>query len=331
MKHFGFRPLSAAVAILVFCGVWLAGCAQSAAPPPTAPAATEQPPAPTATAPLPATTTFTDDLGRVVPLPGAPSRIVSLAPSATEILFAVGAGEQVVGVTKFCNYLAEATSRTPIGGFSASSISIETIISLQPDLVIAGSASQRPVVEALEQQDIPVIAFAPASFEDVYRTIATLGSVTGHPEQAAQVVTEMRERVDAVVAKVQTVPEEQRPTVFWEVFDEPLTTTGPNTFIGQLITLAGASNIFADVAEDYPQISVEEVVVRNPAVILGPNAHSDKLSAAILAQRPGWAQIDAVASQRVYLFDGDIVSRPGPRLADALEIIAAQLYPEIFA
>jgi iron complex transport system substrate-binding protein len=127
------------------------------------------------------------------------------------------------------------------------------------------------------------------------------------------------------------VPSDRRPSVFWEVFDEPLTTAGPRTFIGQMIQLAGATNIFADAREDYPQVSAELVVERDPAVILGPSTQSEKLTPDLLARRPGWANITAVRHRRVYLLDSDMSSRAGPRLPDALEALAKALYPELFA
>jgi iron complex transport system substrate-binding protein len=142
------------------------------------------------------------------------------------------------------------------------------------------------------------------------------------------VVATMQERVGVVTAKIATIPADQRPNIFWEVFDEPLTTTGPNTFIGQLIGLAGATNVFADAGEDYPQVSSEAVIDRDPAVILGAMTQSAKLTPELIAQRPGWANIAAVRDRRVYLLDDDMMSRPGPRLADALEALAKALYPE---
>ncbi len=274
--------------------------------------------------------TLTDSLGRQVTLEQAPARIVSLAPSNTEILFAVGAGDAVVGVTKYCDYPAEAQQLPQVGGFSAKTISVETIVSLKPDLVLANAPGHEPLLEALEQAGINVIAISAASFEDVYANIELVGQVTGHQEEAKQVVDQMKARVAAVAEKIATIAPENRPTVFWEVWDEPLMTAGPNTFIGQMIEMAGGINIFADLTEDYPQISMEEVIQRNPDVIMGPDSHGDKLDPDQLVSRPGWEHIEAVKNGRVYLIDGSISSRPGPRLVDALETIAAALYPEVF-
>ncbi|PDV99232.1 ABC transporter substrate-binding protein [Candidatus Chloroploca asiatica] len=276
---------------------------------------------------VPDAITVTDDLGRTVTLEVVPQRIVSLAPSVTELLFAVGAGPQVVGVTTFCNYPPEADSLPEIGGFSASSISLEVIVGLQPDLVIAGSARQQAVAEQLEQLGVPVVIFAPASFEAVYASILRVGALTGHNDEAEQVVASMQARIAAVL---EAIPDDGGPTVYWEVIDDPMMTTGPNTFIGQMITLVGATNIFADTNEDYPTVSPETVFARDPQVILGPDSHGEFLTVAAISERPGWADLQAVRDGRVYTLDGNIVSRPGPRLADAVELLAATLYPELF-
>lgn len=317
--------------LLVALLVALSACGAAATQPPTAvpPAPTPAPtsaPAPTAAAAL----AITDVLGRQVALAGIPARIVSLAPSLTESLFAIGAGPQVVGVTEFCNYPPEADALPTIGGMTAKTISVEAIVDLAPDLVLAGTADQEPVVEALEELGIPALVFDPASFEEVYANLEQLGYLTGHTDGASKVVADMRARVEAVTATVAEVPAEERPTVFYEVFDEPLMTAGPNTFIGQMIALVGATSIFADASEDYPQVSAEVIVERSPDVIIGPDSHADKLTPALIAARPGWGELAAVQAGRVYLLDGDTVSRPGPRLADALEDLAQALYPERF-
>lgn len=322
-----------------FLSLMLALLIAACAAPPSPPTATAVPPTPippTAT-PVPPTPTpapfltLTDGMGREVTLEQAPARIVSLAPSNSELLFAVDAGDQVVGVTKYCSYPPEACAdKEVIGGYSAKSISVEKILALQPDLVLAAGKIHQPVIDALEQQDIPVIALTARTFDDVYANIELVGRLTGHEAEAATVIADMQAQVEEVTAKVATIPADQRLKVFWEVWDEPLMTAGPGTFIGQMIELAGGINIFADVQEDYPKISAEEVVQRNPDAILGPSKHSDKLTADQLAQRPGWAEIKAVQDGRIHLIDGDIVSRPGPRLAQGLQAMAAALYPDLF-
>lgn len=314
------------LALLATLAISLAACGTApAAQPPTA-APTAAPTSVAATGPI----RVTDDLGRTVTLDAVPQRVVSLAPSVTEILFAVGAGPQVVGSTSFCDFPPEAADLPEIGGFSASSISVEAIVGLAPDLVIAGTARQQPVAEQLAQLGIPVVVLAPASFDAVYNSILQVGALTGTSDQAAQVVAAMQARVSAVTAVVATIPAEARPSIYWEVTDDPLMAAGPRTFIDQMIGLVGATNIFADASEAYPQVNAETVFERDPQVILGPDSHGDALTLAAVAARPGWAEIKAVRDGRVYTLDGDSVSRPGPRLADAIELLAATLYPEAF-
>jgi len=324
--HILFTPI-----LLVFVTLVVMACAPAGTPAPTPvpPIPTAMPEPPTTT-PGPFPLTLTDDLGREVRLTALPQRIISLAPSNTEILFAVGAGAQVVGVTQYCNYPPEAQKREQIGGFSAQTISVEKIVALEPDLVLAAGEIHQPVVEALEKLNVTVYNLDPNTLDEVYIRIELVGRMTGHAEEAAQVVADMTERVASVAERVGTLPEQDRLAVYWEVFDEPRMTTGPSTFTGQLIDLAGGVNIFADVSEDYPQISDEEVIERNPAVIMGPETMGEKLTIETVAQRPGWDQIDAVRNGRIYLFDGDMVARAGPRLAEVLEIMAQALYPDLF-
>ena len=347
-RHIVFSLVFVVVVSLIF----VVACTPAAAPTPTPqpPTATPVPPTPTPKPPTPTPTpvpptptppppsptpsafpvTVKDDLGREVTISALPQRIVSLAPSNTEILFAIGAGDQVVGVTEYDNYPPEAKTREKVGGFSAKSISVEKIVALKPDLVFSAGKIQQPVIEALEQVNIPVVALAARTFDEVYKDIELAGRLTGHEKEATQVVDQMKRRIAAVQKKVAAIPPEKRLTVFWEVWDEPLITAGPGTFIGQMIEMAGGVNIFDDVTEDWPQVSAEEVVKRNPDVIMGPDTHGDKLTPEQIAQRPGWDQIKAVRNGRIHLINGDIASRPGPRLADALEAIAQALYPDLF-
>lgn len=340
-----------ALPFLIVFSLLLGACAPTTPTPTQVPATTPIPPtaipteAPTATlvpptvAPTPTQKpasipafplTIPDGIGGQVTLAAAPARIVSLSPSNTEILFAVGAGSLVVGDTKYCDFPAEAQKLPKVGGFSAKSISVETILSLKPDLVLANDSGQETVIEALKQANIQVMAIKAASFEDVYANIKMVGKITGHDSEAMAVVDGMKARFATVAEKVAGIPPEKHPTVFWEVWDEPLMTAGPGTFIGQMLKIAGGVNIFADLKEDYPQVSAEEIVKRNPAFIMGPDTHGDKLIADQLAARPGWDQINAVKNNKIFLVDGNMSSRPGPRLVDALEVIAKALHPDLF-
>ncbi|HID62354.1 MAG TPA: cobalamin-binding protein [Anaerolineae bacterium] len=317
--HKIYRLLIIAVTLMI-----TTACGPAPTQPPSPP--TAQSPNELAAFPL----TLTDDLGRKVTVETRPQRIVSLAPSNTEILFAVGAGEQVVGVTTYCNYPPEAQTREQIGGFSAETISVEKIIALKPDLVLSAGKLHETVIEALEQAGITVYAVDAETFDQVYATIEVVGQMTGHDKEATNLVAQMKERVAAVESVVAEIPNEERPTVFWETWDDPLMTAGPTTFAGQMIEKGGGVNLFADVTERYPQISAEEVIKRNPDVIMGPDSHGEALTADQVATRPGWETVKAVQDGRIYVFDGDITSRAGPRIVDGLEMIARALHPDRF-
>ena len=268
--------------------------------------------------------------GRRVTVTTPPQRIVSLAPSITEQLFAIEAGEKVVGVTIYDTYPPAVQHLERVGGYVTKSISIEKILSLKPDLVLSRGEIQRGVIDMLERLGIPAVAIEPGNFDEVYAAIGLIGRLTDRDQQAARVVAEMQQRVARIRQQVAAIPLAQRVTVFYKAYDEPLITAGPSTFIGHMIEMAGGMNIFADVQESYPQISDEEVLRRNPAVILGPTSRDVRLSLAQAIQRPGWHRLAAVQNQRLYLLDDDLVSRPGPRLAEALEAVAKVLYPRLF-
>ncbi len=272
----------------------------------------------------------TDVLARRVTINTAPQRIVSLAPSHTEQLFAIGAGNQVVGVTLYDNYPPPVQRLERVGGYVAKSISIEKILSLRPDLVLSRGEIQRSVITALERLGIPVVALEPKNFNEVYTAIILLGRLTDRVQQAEQVVADMRHRVARIRHKVAKIPAAQRARVFYKAYDEPLIAAGPSTFIGHVIEMAGGINIFADVKESYPQVSAEEVLRRDPTVILGPAGNGVNVSAISPPQRPGWRHLSAVKNRRIHVLDDDLVSRPGPRLAAALEVVAKALYPDRF-
>lgn len=315
----------------------LAACGPMATTPQAPPTSVSLTPTTAVASPTPTKTaslfplSVTDGLGRKVEIDHAPMRIVSLAPSNSETLFAVGAGNQVVGVTKYCNYPPKACSgKEVVGGFSAKSISVEKILALKPDLVLAAGKIHQPIIDALTQQHIPVIALTARTFHDVYANIELVGRLTGHKTKANKIVAGMRSKIKTITDKTATIPKNKRLRVFWEVWDKPLMTAGPGTFIGQMIEMAGGINIFNDLKLDYPKVNSEEVIHRNPDVILGPDKHGKKLSIEQLSQRPGWKQINAIKNGRVHLVDGDVVSRSGPRLVQGLEAIAKAIYPNLY-
>ena len=274
---------------------------------------------------------ITDALGRKLTIQGNPRRIVSLSPSNTESLFALGAGKYVVGVTSFCDFPMEARAIKKIGGFAASTISIETIVALKPDLVLAGDRTQEGVIKALEALGVSVISVKVQSFEELYAQLLQLGEVLNENAEAQERVAYMRQRVQTIVKRSAGIAKEKRLKVYWEVFDEPLMSCGPRSIIGQQITLAGGINIFEDLREEFPQISAEAVIARNPAVIMGPELmRARSLSIERLRSRPGWEKLEAVQTGRLIILPDEPVARPGPRLVEGLTLIAARLYPDIF-
>ena len=261
---------------------------------------------------------LTDSLGRTVILPHRPERIISLAPANTEILFAVGAGEQIVGVTQYANYPDVAAEIAQVGGFSANSISLETVVGLQPDVVFAEGDLHRTLIHRFEQLRIPVIAFDPATLEDVYENIRIAGRVTENQDRADQVVRNMQ----AAVAAVQAARLEATPKVFYLAWDTPLMTAGRSSFISQLIVLAGGVNAFGDVEEAFPQVSEEAILQRNPDVIIAPQRDGDDNELERITARANWRNLSAVQNGRIHFIDEDWISRPGPRLVSGLHAVA---------
>lgn len=306
--------------LLLALAVLLAACS------PVEPPSSPQPTA----APTPAPQTLTDGLGRQVTLPAAPVRIISLAPSNTELLFAVGAGSQVVGRDEFSDYPTEAKSLPSVGG-SMGQYNYEAVASLKPDLVLAAEINTPEQVQALENLDLTVFYLAnPADLDGLYANLELVGAVTGHSQEAASLVGSLRQRVSAVQASLEGTSE--RPLVYYELdATDPSRpyTLGPGTFIDQLVQQAGGLNAGAKLASSYGQLSLEEILAANPEIILlGDAAYG--VTPEQVAARPGWSEIQAVKNGRVHAFDDNLVSRPTPRLIDGLETLARLIHPEAF-
>lgn len=286
--------------------------------------------APQATAtPVPEALTFTDGLGREITLDGPAQRVISLAPSNTEILFAIGAGDEVVGRDQLSDYPEAAKSVTDIGS-SFEALDTETIVSLTPDLVLAAEINTPEQVKQLEDLGLTVYYLNnPLTLEDMYGNLEIVAQLTGHEEETAALIETLKERVAAVDEKI--APISSRPGVFYELdATDPAKpfTAGKGTFITQLIDRAGGYNIASDL-DGYPQMSLEQVVAADPAfIILGDARYG--VTAESIAQRPGWENLSAVKNEKILPFNDDLVSRPGPRLVDALEELAKLLRPELF-
>lgn len=274
----------------------------------------------------------TDSVGRSLTLEKPAGRIVSLAPSNTEILFAIGAGDAVVGVTMVDDYPPEVKSRTSVGGMSAQSMNLETIVALKPDLVLATAGVQGPAIEPLERLGLAVVALDAQRPDDVAANIRTVGRIVGRESEADGVATAFEARLAAVRARV-AARQGLRPKVLYLLYDDPMMTVGPGTFLGRLIEEAGGVNLFADVSQSYPTPSDEEVVVRAPEVVLATfglmngGGRSAEENRDRLLKRPGWKDVPAVRERRIHALDEDIATRVGPRLVDGLEAMESALAP----
>jgi iron complex transport system substrate-binding protein len=274
--------------------------------------------------------TLTDGLGRTVTLASPAQRVVSLAPSNTEILFAIGAGDQVVGRDEFSDYPAEAKAIQSVGG-SMGGYSLEAIAALKPDLVLASEINSPELVASLEKLGLTVYYLSnPKSFEELYTNLETVATLTGR--DSTKLTDSLRARVAAVDEKI--APLSYRPVVFYEIDatdpSKPYT-AGVGNFIHLLINRAGGANFteLAGITDPYPQVSLEQLVVAPPdVIILGDSMWGT--TPEVVAGRPGWDSLLAVIEGRVFPFDDNLVSRPGPRLVDGLEALAKLLHPGLF-
>jgi iron complex transport system substrate-binding protein len=267
--------------------------------------------------------TLTDGKGRSVTLPAAPQRIASLSPAVTEILFAIGAGSQVAAVDKFSDFPPEAKTRQQLDAFQPS---VEAIAGAQPDLVLV-FFDPGNLVDGLARAGVTVFFLeTPTSVDGVLEQIRLLGEATGHPLEAEELVGAMQRRIDAISERLAAV--QQGPRLFHEV-DNQLYTAAPNSFVGDLYLILKAQNIAAGTAQAFPQLSQEAIIQQDPEVIVLADVAAGESPETVKA-RPGWGSISAVKNNRIYAIDPDIVSRPGPRLVDALETLAKLLYPETF-
>ncbi len=324
-------------------GIWmlailaiLVGCAGTPTPSPTpiptpAPTATPTPTATPAPTPTPAPfLTIVDDYGRTVVLPARPQRIVTLAPSATEMIFAVGAGDRLVGRDELSDYPPEAKNVPSIGG-TYPTINTEAIVAMRPDLILAPGVISPEQVKALE--DLKLVVFhqrTPKDIEEIFQQILTVGQLTGNVQQAEKVVADLRARLTAIEEKVRQAKD--RPKVFYELdATDPSKpwTAGPGSFIDRLITRAGGQNIGASLTSEWGQISLEELIRQDPDLIILGTANYGETPEKV-RQRPGWNRLRAVREGRIYPIDADLISRPGPRIVDGLEALARIIHPELF-
>ena len=268
-----------------------------------------------------------DGLGRSVNIEETPQRIVSLAPSNTEILFALGLGEKVVGVTEYCNYPPEALNKEKIGGYSTPDI--EKIIALQPDLILANSIHAEEVIPALEEIDLTVFALAAENVDGILEDIRMVGKITGSEDEASKLATEMENRIEAITDVTKDL--EERPRVFYITWHDPLFSVGSETTIQELVEKAGGANIFQDIT-GHGTVDLEEVIARDPQVIIACTGHGSAQAEPLewAKEEPRLGVTEARKSNRIYQIDADLISRTGPRIVDALEEFAWFIHPELF-
>ncbi|MFW5789978.1 MAG: ABC transporter substrate-binding protein [Bacillota bacterium] len=273
-----------------------------------------------------ATVGITDDLNNEVELEEEPKRIISLAPNITEMLFAVGLGDRVVGRTTHCDYPEEAMDVDTIG--SITEPNIEAIVSKDPDLIVSDGINPMEVIERLQELDMNVVGFYPASVQDTFSAMTRLGLVTGNTDEAAELVNNMEERMEQVLDLIED--RDEKPQVFYEIWNDPLTTAGGDNFIDNMITLAGGENIGAEAGSGWPQFSLEDLIYLDPEVYIStPHSSDHQVSKEEILSRDNYEVLTAIQEERVHIIDQDLVSRPSPRLIDGLKELVGAIYPEL--
>lgn len=250
-----------------------------------------------------------------------PERIVSLTPAGTEIICALGGFNQLAARTDFCDYPPEVSSVPSAGGFDGKIISLETVLSFEPDFVYLASGMHDHLISLLEQNGIAYYLSNADSVDSVLKEISEIGNLTGHKENAVSITKEIIGRLEFLK---KTYADSEPVTVYWEVWNPPYMSIGKDSFINELIECAGGKNIFSEIPQAYPVVSEENILTAAPAVIIIPDHVTDGIKS--VKRRSGWEKIPAVKNGRIYEMDSDLVSRPSPRIAETAELIAKALH-----
>ena len=244
--------------------------------------------------------------------------VVALSPAATEILFAIGAEDQIAAVSEYSDYPEAAKEKPVVGGFDGNTLSMEKILSFKPDLVYLTEGMHNFLIQGLEDNNIPYYISNATSVQAVYEEISDIGKLTGHENQAAIVIAEMKR-----IATGMQATDSEKTSVYYEVWNEPYMSIGNTSFINDIIINAGGKNIFDDLSDGYPVVSEETIIARQPEVILIP-ANSG-ISADSVKARAGWENIPAVKNNKVYVIDDNLYSRPGSRVANGISELSVLL------
>jgi iron complex transport system substrate-binding protein len=268
---------------------------------------------------------YTDDLGRQVQINGIPQRIISLSPSNTEIVYVLGLEDRLIGVTTYCNYPPAARDKPQISGYST--VDVEKVVSLQPDLVLADNIHKTEVIPAFEKLGIPVLGIVAPDLDKLLADLELIGSATGKQKEAAALVQGLKKRTTAVEAKTAGVV---KLRVFFVTWHDPLWTVGSGSMIDDLIVKAGGANIASDLKANQT-IALETAIQRNPQIIVVLSSMGDQsVSYNFLKNEPRFQATDALKYHRVYQVDSDIFARTTTRTLDALEELAKLIHPELF-
>ncbi len=281
------------------------------------------------TTPTPSSFTITDSNGRVVTIKNNhPQKIVSLAPSNTEILYALGLADRIAAVTDYADYPPEATAKPSVGAYD--NPNLEAIVAMEPDLILATDGQPQATLDQLESRGLTVVVIIPHSIDEVLTMITLIGKVTGQDEEAATLVADMQKRIDAVTEKTKNLTTAEKPRVFYIIWQDPIWTTGSGTFEDALIELAGGVNIAHELT-GYATISLETVIAANPQVMVAGVGMGTGEDAALqfLQTESRLVSSDARRNNRVTGINMDVVARPGPRIVSALEEFFKIIHPEL--
>ena len=276
----------------------------------------------------PSSVTYVDDIGRTVQINGIPQRIISLSPSNTEMVYALGLQDKLVGVTSYDNYPPDAKNKPVVSDYST--VDLEKIVKAKPDLVLADSIHKNDTIPALEKLGITVYAMTPNNIDGIFNEIKALGQITGKTQAADILVSSLKTRIQAVADKTVKLTDFEKPRVLFITWYDPIWTAGSDTMIQYLINEAGGANIASDL-NGYATITLESVIQRNPQVIIvmsGTGTQNESLD--YILSNEQFKSTDAVKNGRVYEIDADIFGRTTPRIVDGLETLAKLIHPELF-
>lgn len=269
--------------------------------------------------------TVTDETGRLVTIDPAPQRIISLAPGITETLYALGLDDKISGVTTYCDWPAAARRKARVGGFT--NPSVEKIVSLRPDLILAtADGNRKETIEQLERLGLPVYVTDPVNTQGVLKSILHIGEITGRRRRARELAENLQKRLNQITRQVR---DQKKPRVFFQLGLSPMVTAGRGTLINEVIEQAGGINVAGRDLAKYPRYSAEGIIGASPDIIIFAPMVNDKTFAAVTRFWGKFGDVPAVKNKQIYPIDADLINRASPRIFDAVEIMARIFHSEI--